>query len=149
MSVSRQAREAIADRIRSIAGWRQDRAVQDMLGLGPEAAERSNRSAAGLRDLADHIRSLPDNEARIERLTRLAFSGVTFDPGASLLNELGRFRFHDPEASVDQFVTFMVELAERDASEQGQWGGPQIPGDDPWTPSWIIDLRDPDEEDNW
>jgi hypothetical protein len=144
--VSRQAREAIADRIDSIAVWREVRANQDMLGLGPEAAQRSNRSAAGLRDLADFVRSLPDDDASIDQLTRLAFSGPTFDPGASLLNELGRFRFHDPETTTAQFLQFMVTLAEQDASEQGRWGGPQIPGDDPWSPTWVVDLRSPEEE---
>lgn len=148
--MAKWAKEAIAERIFRIAEWREERAFQDMLGLGPEAAERSNRSATGLRGLADHVRSLADDDERILRLTRLTFSGEIFDPGASLLNELGRFRFHDPDSSVEQFVTFMVELAERDASEQGQWGGPQLPGDNPWQPSWIVDLRDPDEdEEDW
>ena len=148
--MAKWAKEAIAERIFRIAEWREERAFQDMLGLGPEAAQRSNRSAAGLRGLADHVRSLADDDERIVRLTRLAFSGEVFDPGASLLNELGRFRFHDPNSSLEQFITFMVELAERDASEQGQWGGPQLPGDNPWQPSWIVDLRDPDEdEEDW
>lgn len=148
--MSYRAKDAIAERIGSIAEWRQEREFQDMMGLGPEAAQRSHRSAKGLRALAEHIRALPDDEERIARLTRLTFSGEYFDPGASLLNELGRFRFHDPDASIDQFLTKMVDLAEQDASEQGQWGGPQIPGDDPWRPSWVVDLRDPDEiEEDW
>ena len=148
--MSRQATEAIADRIESIAVWRSERAFQDMMGLGPEAAQRSDRSAAGLRELAAFIRTLKDDDPLIDDLQRLAFSGVTFDPGASLLNELGRFRFHDPETTTEQFLRFMVTLAEQDAAEQCRWGGPQIPGDDPWTPSWVIDLRDPDdEEENW
>lgn len=141
---------AIADRIISIADWRKERAQQDMLGLGPEAAQRSNRSAAGLHELADFVRSLPDDDARIADLTRLAFSGAIFDPGALLLNELGRFRFHDPETTTSQFLAFMVTLAEQDAEEQGRWGAPQIPGDEPWSASWVIDLRDPDEiEEDW
>lgn len=148
--MAKWAKEAIAERIARIADWREERAFQDMLGLGPEAAARSNRSAAGLRELADHVRSLADDDERVARLTRLTFSGETFDPGAALLNELGRFRFHDPNSSMEQFVTFMVELGEQDASEQGQWGGPQLPGDNPWQPSWVVDLRDPDEdEDDW
>ena len=148
--MSKQAREAIADRIESIARWRKERAGQDMLGLGPEAAQRSNRSAAGLRELADFVRILPDDDPAIAALMRLAFSGSAFDPGASLLNELGRFRFHDPDTTTAQFLQFMVTLAERDAEEQGRWAGPQIPGDDPWGPTWIVDLRIPDEdEDDW
>lgn len=148
--MSRQAREAIADRIDRIADWREERAFQDMMGLGPEAAQRSNRSAAGLRELAVFLRSLADDDPSIDALTRLAFSGGMFDPGASLLNELGRFRFHDPETPTEQFIRFMVTLAEQDAAEQGRWGGPQIPGDDPWSPSWVVDLRDPDDdEEDW
>lgn len=148
--MSAQAKEAIADRILGIAEWRKERAHQDMLGLGPEAAQRSNRSAAGLRELADFVRSLPDDDARVADLKRLAFSGMVFDPGALLLNELGRFRFHDPETTTSQFLAFMVSLAEQDAEEQGRWGAPQVPGDEPWRASWTIDLRDPDEiEEDW
>lgn len=148
--VSVQAKAAIAERILGIADWRKDRAQQDMLGLGPEAAQRSNRSAAGLRELAQFVRSLPDDDARIADLMRLAFAGEMFDPGALLLNELGRFRFHDPETPTSQFLTFMVSLAKQDAEEQGRWGAPQIPGDEPWRASWVVDLRDPDEiEEDW
>ena len=59
--MAKWAKEAIAERIARIADWREERAFQDMLGLGPEAAARSNRSAAGLSELADHVRSLADD----------------------------------------------------------------------------------------
>jgi len=134
-----------------IAEWRQEREQQDMLGLGPEAAARSRRSAEGLRELAAHVQSLSESDPRLERLRQLAFHDGQFDPGASLLNELGRFRFHDATARVEGFVDMMVELAEEDASEQGQFGGPQIPGDNPWRATWTVDLRDArdDDEDEW
>lgn len=144
--MSYQVREAIVTRVEAIAEWRQEREFQDMLGLGPEAAARSHRSAEGLRELASYIRGLPDDDERIARLTRLAFSGEYFDPGASLLNELGRFRFHDPNQPVETFVDTMVRLAERDHKEMGQWGGPQIAGDNPWGANWVVTLHDPDEE---
>jgi len=148
--VSAQAKGAIADRIFGIAEWRKERAQQDMLGLGPEAAQRSNRSAAGLRELAEFVRSLPDDDARIADLVRYAFAGSVFDPGALLLNELGRFRFHDPEITTSQFLGTMVSLARQDSEEQGRWGAPQVPGDEPWSATWVIDLRDPDEiEEDW
>lgn len=148
--MSGSARDAIADRIESIAQWRSERGQQDMLGLGPEAARRSQRSADGLRALASHLRALPEDDARIAQLTTLAFSGGTFDPGASLLTELGRFRFHDAEQSIEGFVDWMVSLAEDDASEQGEFGGPQLPGDNPWRASWVVHLHDPDEdEEDW
>lgn len=148
--MSYRAKQAIVHRLETIVEWRQEREMQDMLGLGPEAAMRSRRSAEGLRELATFVASLPDDDPRIASLMRLAFSGDIFDPGASLLNELGRFRFHDPDQPVDQFLDVMVRLAERDQKEMGQWGGPQITGDNPWGANWVVTLHDPDEdEDDW
>lgn len=148
--MSYRAKQSIVERIESIADWRLEREFQDMLGLGPDAAARSRRSAEGLRELAAHVGQLPDDDARISRLTTLTFSGEYFDPGASLLTELGRFRFHDPDQPVEQFVDTMVRLAERDSEEIGQWGGPQISGDNPWGANWVIQLHDPDEdEEDW
>lgn len=148
--MSYRAKRAIVDRIDAIAVWRQERELQDMMGLGPEAAMRSRRSADGLRELSAYIASLPEDDVRIASLMRLAFSGEYFDPGASLLNELGRFRFHEPEQPVDQFLDVMVRLAERDQEEMGQWGGPQITGDNPWGANWVVTLHDPDEdEEDW
>ena len=144
--MSSQVREAIAERIIEIAAWRDAREQQDMLGLGPEAAARSRRSAEGLRELATHVRALPHDDARLARLKELAFWGDRFDPGASLLNELGRFRFHDAAATVEGFVDAMVALSEEDASEAGQFGGPQVAGDNPWRADWVLDMRDVDEE---
>lgn len=148
--MSYRAKRAIVDRIESIAVWRDEREMQDMMGLGPEAAERSRRSARGLRELAAYFDRMPDEDERIAALMRLAFSGEHFDPGAALLNELGRFRFHDPEQPVEQFVDFMVKLAQQDREDMGQWGGPQLPGDNPWGANWVISVHDPDEdEEDW
>ncbi len=148
--MSYRAKQAIVDRIEGIAAWRQEREMQDMLGLGPEAAARSRRSASGLRELARHIADLPDDDARVAALMRLAFSGEWFDPGATLLTELGRFRFHDPEQPIEGFVDVMVRLAERDRVEMGQWGGPQLSGDNPWGANVVINVHDPDEdEEDW
>ena len=135
---------AIARRIDAIAEWRTEREHQDMMGLGPEAANRSRRSAEGLRELADHIGGLPDDDANIVALRNLAFSGGEFDPGPTMLNELGRFRFHEPTQPVESFVGKMVEYAEQDASENALFGGPQVPGDNPW----IIRIID-DDDDDW
>ena len=134
---------AIARRIDAIAEWRAEREHQDMLGLGPEAAMRSRRSAAGLRELADYIAGLPGDHEAIVRLRELAFSGGGFDPGPALLNELGRFRFHEPEQTVETFLRKMVEFAEQDASDIAMFGGPQVPGDNPWV------IRIIDDEDEW
>lgn len=142
--------EAIVERIDAIADWRRERGQQDMLGLGPEAAMRSKRSEAGLRELSAFFSSLPDDDPRVKRLHSLAFSGSYFDPGASLLEELGRFRFHEGDTPIETFVDQMVTWAERDRDEMGQWGGPQLPGDNPWRATTTIRVIDPDEiEADW
>lgn len=139
-------RNAIAGRVEAIAAWRREREQRDMIGLGPDVAGRSRRSAAGLDALAAHVRSLDAADDRLDTIGRLAFHGDQFDPGATMLHELGRFRFHDPDVTLDGFVSRMAELAELDASERDQFGGPQVPGDNPWRPGW---LPPDEEEDNW
>lgn len=123
------AREAIVERIRAVGEWRRDRVRHDP-GLATD--QRQRRSAAGLDELAAYVERLPADDARLRTLQRLAFSGATFDPGASLLTELGRFRFFDPAESTEVFLDRMVELAAFDRREQGEFGGPQVPGDEPW-----------------
>lgn len=134
--------DAVVDRIRGIAEWRRGREEQDMLGLGPEQAQRSARSARGLADLAEFIAALPPDDPRLSRLQALASYGDLFDPGALLLTALGRFRFHDPDAPLAPFLGEMCRLAEQDRAEMGQWGGPQLDSDNPWKPA---PPRDPDE----
>jgi hypothetical protein len=136
---------SIARRIDAIAEWRAEREFQDMMGLGPEAARRSRRSAEGLRELANYIAGLPDDDERLVRLRKLAFAGGEFDPGPTLLNELGRFRFHEAEQQVAPFVDMMVAWAEQDASEIAMFGGPQVPGDNPFIIRVIVD----DDDDDW
>jgi hypothetical protein len=136
---------SIARRIDAIAAWRAEREFQDMMGLGPEAAARSRRSAEGLRELASHIAGLADDDPRLARLRTLAFAGGEFDPGPMLLNELGRFRFHEAEQQVEAFVGKMVEWAEQDASEIAMYGGPQLPGDNPFIHRVVII----DDDDDW
>lgn len=140
-------KRAIEERIRAIADWRREREMQDMLGLGPEQAMRSRRSADGLVELADLVASLPDDDTRISELERLAFSGEMFVPGATLLEELGRFRFHDPEKDLESFLTNLTEFAQRDVDEMGLWGGPQIAGDNPWGANWVVAIEN--EEEDW
>jgi len=140
------ARHAMRERIEAIAAWRREREQQDLYGLGPEVAARSRRSADGLLELAAYITTLPDGDLRIARIEELAFAGQYFEPGATMLHELGRFRFHDPDVTIDGFLDRLVELAELDFSERDQIGGPQVPGDNPWRPGWLP----PDEmEDEW
>ncbi|CAN5797630.1 hypothetical protein BH20CHL3_BH20CHL3_08390 [soil metagenome] len=143
--VTIDVRQSISERIASIAEWRREREQQDMYGLGPEVAVRSRRSADGLRELARHVLALPADDERLTRLTVLAFYGEQFDPGATMLHELGRFRFHDPDVTIEGFFDRMVALAELDHSERDHLGGRQVPGDNPWRPGWLPD----EEEDEW
>lgn len=145
--MSAAGKRAIEERIRIIAEWRREREMQDMLGLGPEAADRSRRSAIGLLELADAVNALADDDERIAQLERHAFSGEAFVPGATVLEELGRFRFHDPEQEIDTFITSLVSFAQRDEEEMGLWGGQQVAGDNPWGANWIVAIDD--EEDDW
>ena len=140
------ARRVISERILTIAEWRRQRSQQDLLGLGPQVAQRSERSAAALEDLAGAIATLAPDDPRLARITVLTFLGDQFDPGATMLHELGRFRFHDPNATVEGMIDRMVELAELDHSERDQPGGIQVPGDNPWRPGW---LTADEEEDEW
>ncbi len=142
----RDQHRSIVERIESIAAWRMEREQQDMYGLGPEVAARSRRSAEGLLELAGYVRDLDPADGRLVRLGALAFYHEQFDPGATMLHELGRFRFHDASATIPGFVDRMVELAALDASERDEFGGPQVPGDNPWRPGW---LNPDEEEDNW
>jgi len=145
MYVAEDVRRSISERILAIAEWRRERERQDLYGHGPEVAVRSRRSADGLVDLAAHVLSLPADDDRLARLAVLAFYCEHFDPGATMLHELGRFRFHDPNVTVEGFVDRMVELAELDHGERDHLGGPQVPGDNPWRPGWLPD----EEEDEW
>lgn len=120
---------AIGERLAAIAEWRRERF---RLGMRADQDPRNLRSATGIDELAAYIRSLSPDDPRLADLRRLAFTGDQFDPGAALLTELGRFRFHDPNVTLDGFVDHMVELARFDANEHGQFGGPQVPGDEPW-----------------
>jgi hypothetical protein len=122
-------RAAVVARILEVGEWRRDRVRHDP-GLRTDSRQR--RSAAGLDELADYVARLPVDDARLQTLHRLAFSGGAFDPGASLLMELGRFRFFDAAETCDVFLDRMVELAAFDRREQGEFGGPQVPGDEPW-----------------
>lgn len=119
-------RPALVAWLGGIADWRRQRAREY------DRDARNLRTAAGLDELAAYIRSLPADEPRLARLARLGLRGEAFAPGQQLHYETGRFRFHHPEATIDGFLTTMVELAEADMRERGEFGGPQVPGDEPW-----------------
>lgn len=119
-------RPALRAYLRDIADWRRQRAREY------DRDARNLRTADGLDDLAAAIDALPADDPRLDRLSRLGLRGEVFEPGQQLHYEVGRFRFHHPEVTTDGFLTTMVELAELDMRERGEFGGPQVPGDEPW-----------------
>ena len=119
-------RPALTAWLGGIADWRRQRAREY------DRDTRNLRTATGLDELAAFVRSLPADDPRLVRLGRLGLRGETFAPGQQLHYETGRFRFHHPDATVDGFLTTMVELAEADMRERGAFGGQQVPGDEPW-----------------
>lgn len=95
--------------------------------------ERNVRTANALLEFGDFVLSLPADDQRLRALQRLAGTGEDFTPDQRVLYELGRFRFHQPDASMDAFLTQLVALAEADRGEAGRFGGLMPLGDDPWT----------------
>lgn len=94
--------------------------------------QRNVRAALALEEFGAYVVSLPPDEQRLRDLQRLAGSGEDFTPDQRVLYELGRFRFHQPDASMDAFLTQLVALAEADRGEAGRFGGLLPDGDDPW-----------------
>ncbi len=116
----------MADRFREIAAWRRRKAEEY------DRDARNLRCAAGLEELAAFVLELPQDDARIRELTRLAVLGEAFEPGQQTAYEIGRFRFHHPEVGLDAFLDRLVELATADRGEMGRFGGRLPEGDDPW-----------------
>ena len=117
---------AIADYLQTLADWRRRKAQEY------DRDPRNLRTAAALIALADHVLALPEDDARLRELDRLAMTGELFTPGQQTSYEIGRFRFFGPEAQLDPFLDRVVELAVADRGEQGRFGGRMPEGDDPW-----------------
>ena len=94
--------------------------------------ERNVRTANALMEFGAYVMSLPPDDQRLRDLQRLAGTGEDFTPDQRVLYELGRFRFFQPDASMDAFLTQLVALAEADRGEAGRFGGLMPEGDDPW-----------------
>ncbi|MCA9859691.1 MAG: hypothetical protein KC438_08210 [Thermomicrobiales bacterium] len=119
-------RQSIADHARSVAAWRRSRYQDDLRD------PRNLVSADGLDAFAQWVVTLPDDDPRILALSRYASIGTSFTPGQQTLYELGRFRFFSPETEFDTFLDQLTSLAQADHVEHGQFGGKQVPGDEPW-----------------
>ena len=121
-------RHRLAGLFHDIAIWRRSRA-EDL-----DRDPRNSRVAGALDQLAAWVVTLPPDDERLMALDRLLGAGDTFEPGQTTLLEIGRFRFYYPETSFDGFLSHLVETATFDRDEQGRFGGPTVPGDDPWVP---------------
>ena len=117
---------SLAEFCRATAGWRRRKAEEY------DRDARNLRAAAALEDLGDYVLTLPAADARLMELQRLAGTGDEFTPDQRVLYELGRFRFHHPDAGLDPFLDTLVSLAEADRGEAGRFGGRLPEGDDPW-----------------
>lgn len=95
--------------------------------------ERNLRTAHALQEFGAFVLALPADDQRLRDLQRLAGTGEDFTPDQRVLYELGRFRFHQPDAGIDAFLSRLVSLAEADRGEAGRFGGLMPEGDDPWT----------------
>jgi hypothetical protein len=116
----------MAEYVRSVADWRRRRYDDDLRDA------RNLRSAAALEEFAEFAVGLPADDPRLIRLGQLCLRGNLFEPSQQVAYEIGRFRFYTEEATLDGFLTQLVMLAEADRGEHGVFGGPQVPGDNPW-----------------
>lgn len=122
----RPVKAAMSEYLLRVAAWRRAKADEYDRDL------RNLRSATAIEELEAYIQTLPDSDPRLVHLGQLGMEGDTFFPGQQASYEIGRFRFFDEAGEVDAFLSAVVELAERDAGEQGRFGGTLPPGDDPW-----------------
>jgi hypothetical protein len=125
--MSEHVKTAMASYLGQVADWRRHKADEFDRDL------RNLRTARALEDLADFVRTVAEDDPRLDELDRLAMEGELFVPGQMTAYEIGRFHFFSEEPSLDAFLTHLVELAEADRGEQGRFGGRQVPGDDPWS----------------
>lgn len=121
-----QIGRAIAAYARELAAWRRGRYQDDLRD------RRNLQCADGLEEFATYVESLPNDDNHLHRLGQLALHGERFEPGQQTAYELGRFRFYSADATLEGLLENLVELAEKDAGEYGRFGGPQVPGDEPW-----------------
>jgi hypothetical protein len=117
---------SFADFCVATAQWRRRKADEY------DRDERNLRTADALQELGNFVVSLPPDDLRLRDLQRLTGSGEDFTPDQRVLYEMGRFRFFQPDASMDAFLTHLVALAEADRGEAGRFGGLMPAGDDPW-----------------
>jgi hypothetical protein len=124
--MERSVQSMLAEYLRTVADWRRQRYQDDLRD------RRNLQSAAALDQLADHVLALNEDDERLPELQRLSVEGDQFVAGQQTAYEIGRFHFFDVNVGFDSFLDRIVELAIADANEHGNFGGLQVPGDDPW-----------------
>jgi hypothetical protein len=124
------ARRSLADYLRQIAEWRRRRAEEY------DRDERNLVAAAGLDELASYILELPEDDERLLILDEVAVTHDEFTPGQQTSYEIGRFRFHYAETSLDGFLSHLTRVAVADSEERGRFAGKLPEGDDPWSSEW-------------
>lgn len=126
MPISDAFRQSMAAYVRELSAWRRAKYDDDLRD------PRHLRSADALLRLADYIEALPLDNPELEQLVAFAAHGEMFVPGQQTAYEIGRYQFHDDVLTPEGFLAMLVMVAERDAGEQGRFGGRQVPGDEPW-----------------
>lgn len=124
------ARQSFVDYLHQVAEWRRRRAEEY------DRDERNLVAAAGLEELAAYIQTLPADDERLLVLGEVAVTHDEFRPGQQTSYEVGRFRFHYAEASLDGFLNHLTRIAVGDSEERGRFAGKLPEGDDPWSPEW-------------
>lgn len=129
--------DVMASYLRDIARWRRMRA--DEFDRDP----RNLSSAAGLDEFAAYVQTLPDDDPRVQELTRWLTPSETFEPEQRVHVAISRFHFFGQDATNDGFLTHLDELSRADRNEHGRFGGVLPEGDDPWAQRWDPSVRKP------
>ena len=136
----------LAEYLTTLAAWRRSRYDDDL-------RDRRNLVAAdAIDELRAHILALPADDPRLVALEQTMMPSGYLQPGQQTALEISRLRFFTPETELDPFLTHLVEVAQADFNENGLFGGPQVPGDEPWRnrPSSDRSWEDvDDDEDDW
>jgi hypothetical protein len=104
----------IADYLDSVAVWRQRRSLDEPF------EPRHKRAVAVMDRLVAYVRSLPDDDERIQMIGRATLDGQVIVPGPILANAVARFGFFEDESTEDGLVQKMAELAFEDLGQVGR-----------------------------
>ncbi|MGI8411454.1 MAG: hypothetical protein ACR2QA_02970 [Solirubrobacteraceae bacterium] len=120
-----RVQDVIAEGIESQASWRDQKAEEY-----PDDF-RNARAADGLKQLAEYVRRLPDNDPRVQSLNPIAVQptgGDVFSPGAETDRLISRFCFDNDgtpptDDQCSSFFDDVTEQAEREHIQVLKEGG--------------------------